>query len=448
MVDHAQDHVRGRTIAAIATPPGRGGVGVVRVSGPRAQTIGLSLSGRKSFRPRYCHFATFRDADGQALDEGLVVFFPGPHSFTGEDVVEFHGHGGPAVLQGLLRAIHAAGADAAGPGEFTRRAYLNDRLDLAQAEAVAQLIEADHEAGARAALRSLEGEFGRLVDELTEELTQLRMFVEGALDFPDEDVDFLAEGHVGERLQGLLRDLARIRRRAAQGVRLGQGFSVVLAGRPNAGKSSLLNRLSGRESAIVTARAGTTRDVLRESVEIQGFPVELVDTAGLRETVDIVEQEGVRRTRDQVARADLILYLVDAGTGWTAEDAAEWGTLPPERRALLWSKADLADPPAGEVGVAANGNAPGVDPLLELLGQRLTDGPASDALGARERHLEVLDRVQGHLAAAADSLAAHGSGDLTAQDLRWAQEALGEITGRIHSDDLLGRIFSSFCIGK
>jgi tRNA modification GTPase len=423
-------------------------VGVVRVSGPQAETIGLSLSGRNSLRPRYCHFATFRDASGQPLDEGLLVYFPSPHSFTGEDVVEFHGHGGPAVLQGLLKGIYAAGAEAAGPGEFTRRAYLNDRMDLAQAEAVAQLIEADHESGARAALRSLEGEFGRLVDELTEELTQLRMFVEGALDFPDEDVDFLAEGHVDGRLQGLLQEVARIRRRAAQGVRLGQGFSVVLAGRPNAGKSSLLNRLSGRESAIVTARAGTTRDVLRESVEIQGFPVELVDTAGLRETTDIVEQEGVRRTRDQVARADLILYLVDSLAGWTAEDAAEWESLPPERRALLWSKADLTEPPLGEVGVAANGDGPGVDPLLELLGQRLTDGPASDALGARERHLEILDRVHGHLTTAAETLAMHGSGDLTAQDLRWAQEALGEITGRIHSDDLLGRIFSSFCIGK
>jgi tRNA modification GTPase len=382
------------------------------------------------------------------LDEGLVVYFPGPHSFTGEDVVEIQGHGGPAVLHGLLQAIYSAGAEAAGPGDFTRRAYLNDRLDLAQAEAVAELIEADHDAAARAALRSLEGEFGRLVGAASEELTQLRMFVEGALDFPDEDVDFLAEGHVAERLSALTEQVDRIQERAARGVRLGQGFSVVLAGRPNAGKSSLLNRLSGRDSAIVTARAGTTRDVLRESVTVQGFPVELLDTAGLRDTEDVVEQEGVRRTRDQVARADLILYLVDAEAGWTSEDTAEWRSLPANRRVRLWSKADLAPPPEGETGITANGQPPGIEPLLELLSHRLTDGPASDALGARERHLEVLDRVQGHLATAAETLSAHGSGDLAAQDLRWAQEALGEITGRVHSDDLLGRIFSSFCIGK
>jgi tRNA modification GTPase len=421
---------------------------VVRVSGPRALSIGLALSCRTQLRPRYCHFTAFQDLSGQVLDEGLVVYFPGPRSFTGEDVLELHGHGGPAVLHGLLQAVYAAGAEPAGPGEFTQRAYLNGRMDLSQAEAVAELIEADSRAGARAALRSLEGEFGRLVDELGEELTQLRMFVEGALDFPDEDVDFLVEGQVGKRLSELRERSAQLRRRAAQGVRLGEGFRVVLAGRPNAGKSSLLNRLSGRDSAIVTARAGTTRDVVRESVEIEGFPVELVDTAGLRETDDEVEREGVRRTRDQVSQADLVLYLVDTVAGWVPEDEREWGNLPGDRRLTLWTKADEANPPAGAAGIASNGEAPGIEPLFQVLREWLPAGTAGDALGARQRHVEALDRVDRFLCEAEETLAGHGSGDLVAGDLRWAHEALGEITGRLHSDDLLGRIFSTFCIGK
>jgi len=448
VVDHAQNRLSGRTIAAIATPPGRGGVGVVRVSGPRAHAIGLSLSRRTQLHPRYCHFATFRDGHGQALDEGLVIYFPGPHSFTGEDVVEVHGHGGPAVMHGLLQAIFVLGAEPAEPGEFTRRAYLNDRMDLSQAEAGAELIEADSASAARAALRSLEGEFGRLVEQLADDLIELRMFVEGALDFPDEDVDFIADGHVLSRLDELLAQLDHLRERASQGVRLGEGFVVVLAGQPNAGKSSLLNRLSGRESAIVTARAGTTRDVLRESVAVAGFPVELVDTAGLRESTDVVEQEGIRRTRDQVARADRIIYLVDAAVGWQPGDESEWAALPADRRLRVWTKADLAAAPAGAVAVSATAAEPGVEPLLAALADELTGAEPGDALGARQRHLDALDRVRDHLNAAAATLRAHGSGDLAAQDLRWGLDALGEITGRVHSDDLLGRIFATFCIGK
>ena len=447
MVDHAQDRLSPRTIAAIATPPGKGGVGVVRVSGPRAEAVGRAVTGRAAFSPRYCHFARFRDADGRPLDEGLAVYFPGPHSFTGEDVVEFQGHGGPAVMRGLLQAALAAGAEAAGPGEFTRRAFLNDRIDLSQAEAVATLIEADHATAARAALRSLEGEFGRQVARLADELTELRVFVEGSLDFPDEDIDWLAEANIVARVDTLLEGLADLRRRAETGVRLGQGFQVVLAGRPNAGKSSLLNALAGRESAIVTERAGTTRDILRESVELAGYPVELADTAGLRPTEDVVEREGVRRARDLLAAADLVVYLVDAGAGWLPEDDREWAGLPEHRRLRVWTKADAAPPPAAEVGISTVAE-PGLEPLIQVLRGRLGGGGTEDALGARQRHLEVLDRVHAHLEGARATLAAHGSGDLAGADLRWAHEALGEITGRLHSDDLLGEIFATFCIGK
>mgnify|MGYP002338697322 CR=1 FL=1 len=436
-----------RTIAAIATPSGKGGVGVVRVSGPLAEGIGSAVSGRRTFHPRYCHFATFRDANGQSLDEGLVIHFPGPHSYTGEDVVELQGHGGPAVMQGLLQAVLDAGAEMAEPGEFTRRAFLNDRLDLSQAEAVASLIEADHQTAARAAMRSLEGEFGRLVHCLGEELTELRIFVEGSLDFPDEDIDWLAEAGILESVDGLLDRLASVRQRAATGVRLGQGFQVVLAGRPNAGKSSLLNALSGRQSAIVTERAGTTRDILRESIEVGGFPVELMDTAGLRPTEDLVEQEGVRRARDLVSSCDLVVFLVDAEQGWTEADTQEWLALPENRKVVVWSKADRGRPAPGEVAVST-GSEPGLEPIIQLMRDRLEQGSASDALGARQRHLDALDRVREHLETARQTLAAYGSGDLAGQDLRWAQQALGEITGQMHSDDLLGRIFSTFCIGK
>ena len=350
-------------------------------------------------------------------------------------------------MRALLQAALAAGAEAAGPGEFTQRAFLNDRIDLSQAEAVAALIEADQDTAARAALRSLEGELGRQVTRLADELTQLRVIVEGSLDFPDEDIDWLAEANILGRVDDLLRRVADLHRRAETGVRLGQGLQVVLAGRPNAGKSSLLNALSGRQSAIVTERAGTTRDILRESVELAGFPVELADTAGLRPTEDAVEREGVRRARDLVAGADLVVYLVDAASGWDGEDEAEWGALPHDRRLRVWTKADLARAPAGEVAISTVAE-PGLEPLIQLLQARLQGGGTEDALGARQRHLDVLDRVRRHLEAARATLAAHGSGDLAGGDLRWAHEALGEITGRLHSDDLLGEIFATFCIGK
>ncbi len=451
MVDHAQDRLNRRTIAAIATPPGRGGIGVIRVSGPRAQEIGLRLSGRSWLTPRYCHFATFRDTLGDPLDEGLIAYFSAPHSYTGEDVVECHGHGGPAVLHGVLEAIFQLGAAPAEPGEFTHRAFLNDRLDLSQAEAVAALIEADTRAGARAALRSLEGEFGRQVDQLVEEITNLRVFVEGALDFPDEDVDFLEEAGIVRRINDLRTRVIELHRRATCGVRLGQGYKVVIVGRPNAGKSTLLNHLSGRESAIVTERAGTTRDVLREAVEVAGYPVELIDTAGLRETNDSIEIEGVRRTRDQVVNADLILYLVDSSVGWEHEDAAEWQVLPEDRLLRVWTKTDLnvggqAIPP-DEPSVSIH-DVKGLEPLIQALSGFLDPGAPTSPLGARQRHVELLHCVGEELDQAAKTLSEFGSGDLIAQDLLRAQEALGEITGRIHSDEFLGRIFATFCIGK
>ena len=446
MVDHPQGRLSRPTIAAIATPPGRGGVGVIRISGPRAEAIGLGLSGRRTLQARFCHFATLRDQEGNLLDQGLVVYFPGPRSYTGEDVVEVHGHGGPAVMRGLLDSILARGAKGADPGEFTLRAYLNGHLDLSQAEAVAQLIDAETDAGARAALRSLEGELGRLIGELREELTRLRVLVEGALDFPDEDVDPLEEETVGERIGDLSERVAELRQRAASGVRLAEGLLVVIAGRPNSGKSSLLNHLAGRETAIVTARAGTTRDVLRERVTLGGIPLELVDTAGLRESGDEVEREGVRRARELLERADLVLYLVDSGVGWSGEDQVEWEGLPSERRLAVWTKADSGN---GRQGLAVSViREDGVAPLVAALQERLGGGCGVDALGARQRHLEVLDRVGREVGNARRTLEEFGSGDLVAQDLRRAQEALGEITGHMDSDALLGEIFSTFCVGK
>ncbi|HKJ87960.1 MAG TPA: tRNA uridine-5-carboxymethylaminomethyl(34) synthesis GTPase MnmE [Gammaproteobacteria bacterium] len=447
MVGNAEDRLTRRTIAAIATPPGRGGVGVVRISGPNALAVAIALSGRDRLTPRHCHLVTFRDSEGQALDQGLVIYFPAPGSFTGEDVVELQGHGGRAVMRGLLDAAQSAGAVSAEPGEFTRRAFLNNRMDLSQAEAVAGLIEAETLTAARASLRSLEGELGREVEGLAEELTRVRVFLEGALDFPDEDMDLLEEQRISTQVVGLLERVQSVRERAASGVRLSEGFLVVIAGRPNAGKSSLLNRLAGRDSAIVTERAGTTRDILRETIALGGFPVELADTAGLRETEDPVEREGVRRAREELNRADLALFLVDSVVGWTDEDAGEWDRLPPERREVVWAKGDVGTPPSGATAISTVA-PPGLGQLEKLLEERLQMESTGDALGARQRHVEILDRVGADLDNARNTLEAYGSGDLAAQDLRRAHEALGEITGRIHSDDLLGRIFATFCIGK
>lgn len=449
------------TIAAVATAQGRGGVGIVRVSGPQAHAIAVSLSDLQP-KPRHAHYGPWQDADGGVIDQGLLLFFPGPHSFTGEDVVELQGHGGPVVLDMLLQRCLQLGARQARPGEFSERAFLNDKLDLAQAEAIADLIEASSAQAARNALRSLQGEFSRRVHELTERLIQLRIYVEAAIDFPEEEIDFLADGHVLSQLDEVRTYLSTVLREAGQGALLRDGMNVVIAGRPNAGKSSLLNALAGREAAIVTDIAGTTRDVLREHIHIDGMPLHVVDTAGLRDTDDQVERIGVERALKAIAEADRVLLVVDATAPEAADPFALWPefleTRPnPARVTLIRNKADLSGEVValetcndGHVTIAlsAKSNA-GLDLLREHLKACMGfEQTAESGFSARRRHLEALRQAQTSLDHGRAQLTLMGAGELLAEDLRQAQQSLGEITGAFSSDDLLGRIFSSFCIGK
>ncbi|MGY6555150.1 MAG: tRNA uridine-5-carboxymethylaminomethyl(34) synthesis GTPase MnmE [Wenzhouxiangella sp.] len=439
---------KAETICAIATPPGRGGVGVIRLSGPDSFRIAERLSGPLP-APRRAALRSFHDADKQLIDQGLVVRFAGPASFTGEDVVELQVHGAPVVLELLLQACVAAGARRAGPGEFSQRAYLNERMDLAQAEAVADLIAASTEKAARAASRSLEGQFSRQVDALTEALIELRVWIEAALDFPDEDVDFLADGQVLARVEALLARLEDLLARADAGRVLNDGIRIAIIGPPNAGKSSLLNALSRRDAAIVTATPGTTRDVLRETVSIAGLSVTLADTAGLRETDDHIEAEGVRRAQREMQAADLIFWVVDS--------AAEPARLPPGLPSgvpilRIHNKIDLSGLSARSEGrdvwlSAATGEGLGL--LETLVSTEVGLGESDDGeFSARQRHVDQLKLALACARRGRDELAASGSGELLAEELRQAAAALGEITGQLSADELLGRIFSSFCIGK
>jgi tRNA modification GTPase len=438
------------TIVAVATPPGRGGIGIVRVSGPGAAAIGRAVVGELP-PPRVATPRRFRDADGTPLDAGLALWCPAPRSFTGEDVLELHGHGGAVVLDLLVARCLALGARAARPGEFSERAFLNDKLDLAQAEAVADLIDAGSTAAARAALRSLEGEFSARVRALEAGLVELRVYVEASIDFGEEDIELLEQGGVARRLAALGADLEALAATAAQGRLLQEGCTVVIAGRPNAGKSSLLNALAGHEAAIVTEIPGTTRDVLRERVDLDGLPLLLLDTAGLRERPERVEAEGIRRARAELARADHVLYVVDAA------DPAALAALPAERAALapdvpvtvVFNKADLAAAPAaGGIAISALSGR-GLPQLRAALRDALGYRPAeAGILSARRRHLDALARARTCLAAAARRLGEGAGTELVAEELRLAHDALGEITGRFTSEDLLGRIFASFCIGK
>jgi tRNA modification GTPase len=443
------------TIAAIATPPGRGGVGIVRVSGPAARAVAERLLGRCP-APRQASYGPFHDADGRLLDQGIALFFPNPHSFTGEDVLELQGHGGPVVLDLLLAACFAAGARAARPGEFSERAFLNGKLDLAQAEAVADLIEAGSRDAAELALRSLQGEFSARIHALVTTLTELRTYVEAAIDFSDEEIDFLSEGGVVERVDQLAAALARVREAAHQGTVMREGITVVIAGRPNAGKSSLLNALAGREAAIVTDVPGTTRDVLREHIAVDGVPLHVVDTAGLRESEDRVEREGIRRAWGELERADRILLVVDDSAEVAAEERAILARLPHIPVTVVRNKIDLSGRPPGvsdgpegpEVRVSAHTGA-GLDLLRHHLKQAVGWRNSTEGLFmARRRHLDALDRAAEHLTRGAEVLRISNAGELLAEELRLAQRTLGEITGEVTSDDLLGRIFSSFCIGK
>ena len=443
------------TIAAIATPPGRGGVGIVRASGPATRAIAATLFGRVP-APRHALFKRFMDSRGAELDHGLVLFFPAPHSFTGEDVLELHAHGGPVVLALLLRRVCELGARPARPGEFSQRAFLNDKLDLVQAEAIADLIDSGSEQAARAALRSLRGEFSARVYALAEALTELRSYVEAAVDFPDEEADFLSAGKVAERLGAVNVRLETLLGAANQGSVLRAGLTVVIAGRPNVGKSSLLNRLAGHEAAIVTEIPGTTRDLLREHIHLDGLPLHVIDTAGLRESGDAVEQEGVRRAREAMGTADRVLLVVDDTQGLTAEDQGILERLPSKLPVtVICNKIDLSgrppqcadrDEPA-QVALSARYGA-GLDLLREHLKQTVGfESRGEDGFLARRRHVDALERAHEHVKLAWQRLDEHAS-ELLAEELRLAQQALGEITGEFSSEDLLGRIFASFCIGK
>lgn len=444
------------TIAAIATAPGIGGVGIVRISGMRAPDIARALLGRLP-AARYAQLSRFRNAAGEPLDEGLVLYFPAPHSFTGEHVLELHGHGGPVVLDMLLREVLAHGARVARPGEFSERAFLNGKLDLAQAEAVADLIESASEAAARAALRSLQGAFSQRVHTLNEQLIGLRLHIEATLDFPEEEIDFLADENLARRAQQLTDQIDALRAATHQGQLLHDGMTVVLAGRPNAGKSSLLNALAQRDSAIVSPIPGTTRDVLRERIQIDGLPLHVLDTAGLRESADAIESEGVRRAHEAMRRAHRVLLVVDDSEEGEGSVQALLAQLPGGVQVtLVRNKIDrsgrVPGPVAASTGIpemaicAQDGS--GLDALRAHLKECIGYQAAGEGtFSARRRHIDAIERARVHVQAALAQLTAR-RGELAAEELRQAQQALGEITGEFTSDDLLGRIFSSFCIGK
>jgi len=431
------------TIAAIATPAGRGGIGVVRVSGPAVARIAAAVFGGLP-EPRLATFGAFRDRHGDTVDEGLALYFPAPHSYTGEPVLELQGHGGPVVMQALLAACLDAGARVAEPGEFTRRAFLEGKLDLAQAEAVADLIDAASREAARSALRSLSGEFSAAIGALQARLVELRALTEAMLDFPEEDVDSLHRDDAAARLADVQGALGDVLAKSRQGSLLRSGIHVVLAGRPNVGKSSLLNRLAGEERAIVTPIPGTTRDALREPIQIEGVPLTLVDTAGLRESVDEIEQLGVERTRRELAQADLVVVVEEAG--------APPPSLPPiatqAERILVYNKLDLAPRfarPQGALAVSAK-TGQGLEELRSaILAAAGWSATGESVFLARERHLRALEKARAHLDAARRELERW---EVFAEELRLAHAALGTITGQFSSDDLLGEIFGRFCIGK
>jgi len=442
------------TIAAVATPPGKGGVGILRVSGERVRTV-IDAVVKRPLQPRRAHFLPFRDQADAVLDSGIALFFPAPHSFTGEDVLELHCHGSPIVLDLILRRLLSLGVRLARPGEFSERAFLNDKIDLAQAEAIADLIESTTEQAARCAQRSLQGEFSKAIHELVEALIDLRLYVEASIDFTEEDIDFLSEGAIGEKLGDLLGLLEQVQRSAQQGALLREGITVVIAGRPNAGKSSLLNCLAGRETAIVTEVAGTTRDTLREYIQIDGLPLHVIDTAGLRESEDIVEKEGIRRARDAMAKADRILLMIDDRY---PEATAESALGLPENLPItrIYNKIDLTGREAG-IGQTAAGTEIRLSVKtgagLELLRRHLKecagyDSEADNVFIARRRHLDALSRARDAIVSGLRQLQHSSAPELLAEDLRQAQNALSEITGAFTTEDLLDRVFSSFCIGK
>lgn len=439
------------TIAAIATAHGRGAIGVVRVSGPKTKSIAKGILGR-NLSPRQATFSPFLDAEGLAIDEGLALWFPAPHSYTGEDALELQGHGGNVVLDQVLARVLSLGARLARPGEFTERAFLQGKLDLARAEAVADLIDAASTQAARAAVRSLQGVFSKQIEEVVSALTHLRMHVEATLDFPDEELDLFEKTKIQEQLFWIQRKLAEILSSVQEGVVLREGMTVVIAGQPNVGKSSLLNCLAKREVAIVSPFPGTTRDVLRETILLDGMPLHILDTAGLRTTQDFVEQEGVRRAYAEIERADQILLVIEDKMGVSLEEKAILERLPEKLSVtVVRNKADLTGNPLGlsegplgpEVTLSANTGV-GIPELVQHLKGVVGHSANTGTFSARRRHLTALKQAQDHVDGAEKSFRF----DLLAEDLRLAQDCLGEITGAVTSDDLLGKIFEEFCIGK
>lgn len=449
------------TIVAQATPIGRGGVGILRVSGPLASKVAEAVLG-KTLTPRMANYLPFKDSNGETLDQGIALFFKAPNSFTGEDVLELQGHGGQVILDILLkRILEVEGVRIARAGEFSEQAFLNDKLDLAQAEAIADLIDATSEQAARSALKSLQGEFSNKINQLVDSVIYLRTYVEAAIDFPDEEIDFLADGKIEGHLNDIIQQLNGVRQEAKQGAILREGMKVVIAGRPNAGKSSLLNALAGREAAIVTDIAGTTRDVLREHIHIDGMPLHIIDTAGLREASDEVERIGIARAWEEIAQADQVLLMIDSTEQKVDDFKAEWAEflakLPPNMPVtVIRNKVDLSGEPEGLeqlenftlIRLSAQTKV-GVDLLREHLKKSM--GYQSSTEGgflARRRHLQALEEAAEHLARGHVQLTQFFAGELLAEELRMVQDALSEITGQFTSDDLLGNIFSSFCIGK
>jgi len=450
------------TIVAIATAPGPGGIGIVRLSGSRARDIGGELT-NTDLRPRHAHYCTFEDGAGRVIDSGIALYFPAPHSFTGEDVVELQAHGGPVILDMIVRATCRLGARQARPGEFSLRAFLNDRIDLAQAEAIADLINSSTEQAARNASSSLQGEFSRKIEELVNRLTGLRVYVEAAIDFPEEEIDFIGNSDIEEQIESLLQHFDTIAEQARQGNLVREGMKLVIAGKPNAGKSSLLNALTGQDTAIVTAVEGTTRDVLRERIQIDGMPLHIVDTAGLRHSADEVEREGIRRARVEMESADRILLVVDASA--VDSPAIGHGVSPAQfdehlpasvPMTIVMNKTDLS----GDSCTVTGGDDAAVVYLsaktgdgIELLKEHLKQcmgyrDSGEGSFSARRRHLEALEQARDFLLEGQRQLRQSAAAELLAEDLRQCQDKLGEITGLVSSEDLLGRIFSSFCIGK
>ena len=453
------------TIVAQATPPGRGGVGIIRVSGPKALDVAKALL-NVELTPRVATYTGFHDANQEVIDQGIALYFKAPNSFTGEDVVEFQGHGGPIIMDMLLEAIlQIKSVRLARPGEFSEQAFLNDKLDLAQAEAIADLIDASSKQAARSAVRSLQGDFSKHIHTLSEAIIHLRMYVEAAIDFPDEEIDFLSDGKVTQDLADIIRDVNHIREQAKQGTLLREGMQVVIAGRPNAGKSSLLNALAGRESAIVTDIAGTTRDVLKEHINVNGMPLHVIDTAGLRDSPDKVEQIGIARAWEAINDADRVLFVVDSTTSSDIDPYQIWPEFMQRLPAgmpvtVIRNKADISgdnvtlqqvDTPHGPfsvISLSAN-TGQGVELLRDHLSQSMgLDTTTEGQFIARRRHIDAIDNTLEHLQIGEQQLHDNLAGELLAEELRLAHQHLSEITGEFSSDDLLGRIFSSFCIGK